>query len=138
MNARNSSLDHILQTGSANNFLWYLSGSVLHFQNTASTTITLPTISTNTWFNLTMTGSGGSIQVYKDGSYVGAMTNTTTFSIASTIGIIMGQEMDSNSGGFDATQSFQGYYGSTRFYDSPLSATEVAQNFQALRGRYGI
>jgi hypothetical protein len=138
MNARNSSLDHILQTGSANNFLWYLIGSVLHFQNTAETTVTLPTISTNTWFNLTMTGSGGSVQVYKDGSYVGAMTNTTTFSIASTIGIIMGQEMDSNSGGFAATQSFQGYYGSTRFYNRPLSAAEVQQNFQALRGRYGL
>lgn len=138
LNARNSGLDHILQTGAANNFLWFLTGSTLNYQNSNSTTIALPTISTNTWFNLTMTGSGGSVQVYKNGAYVGAMTNTTTFSIASTIGIIMGQEMDSNSGAFDSTQSFQGYYGSTKFYNKPLTAAEVAQNFQALRGRYGI
>jgi hypothetical protein len=138
MNARNSSLDHILQTGSGNDFLWYLSGSTLYFANTATTTLALPTLSTDTWFNLTMTGSSGSIQVYKDGSYVGSMTNTTTFSINSTIGIIMGQEMDTNSGGFAVNQSFQGYYGATKFYDRVLSAAEVAKNYNALRGRFGV
>jgi hypothetical protein len=138
MNARNSSLDHILQTGSGNDFLWYLVGSTLYFANTATTSLTLPTLSTNTWFNLTMTGSSGSIQVYKDGSYVGSMTNTTTFSINSTIGIIMGQEMDTNSGGFAVNQSFQGYYGATKFYDRVLSAAEVAKNYNALRGRFGV
>ena len=85
-----------------------------------------------------MTGSSGSIQVYKDGSYIGSMTNTTTFSINSTIGIIMGQEMDTNSGGFAVNQSFQGQYGATKFYDRVLSAAEVAQNYNALRGRFGV
>ena len=138
--AAQATIDTFLSCGSGNNFLWYFrnNGTNLQFENTAATSLSAFTVTNNEWFNFTATGSGGSISVYKNGSYVGAMTNATTFTITSTIGIVMGQEFDSTGGSFDAAQSWKGFYGETKFYTRALSATEVSQNFNATRTRYGV
>lgn len=135
-----ATIDSFLQTGSGNNFLWYYRNTTnqIEFENTGRTNLNGMTITNNEWFNFTATGSGGSVSVYKNAQLIGTMSNTTTFTIASTIGIIMGQEMDANNGGFSSAQSWKGKYGSARFYDRVLSATEIEQNFNALRGRYGV
>jgi hypothetical protein len=35
-------------------------------------------------------------------------------------------------------QYFSGSIGSVKFYDKSLTAAEISQNFNALRGRYGL
>lgn len=135
-----ATIDSFLQTGSGNNFLWYYrnTNNVMQFENTSATSVSGFTITNNEWFNFTATGSGGSVSVYKNAQLIGTMSNTTTFTIASSIGIIMGQEMDANNGGFDPGQSWKGKIGSTKFYDRVLTTSEIEQNFNALRGRYGV
>lgn len=138
--ANYGSIDTFLQTGSGNNFLWLFrqSNNTMEFQNTSVTNATFGALTDNEWFHFAATGTGGSITVYRNGVQTGTMSNTTTFTIASTIGIIMGQEMDANNGGFDPGQSWKGKIGSTKFYDRVLTSTEIQQNFNALRGRYGV
>lgn len=138
INASNA-IESFLTCGEGNNFLWFFEGrSTLAFQNTGSSTISYPT-AIGEWFLFTATGTGGSISVYKNGLSLGSFANTTTITISSSIGIILGQEMDNNTtGGFDATQAFLGKYGSVSFYNRVLSASEVLQNYNATKGRFGL
>ena len=138
INASNA-IESFLTCGEGNNFLWFFEGrSTLAFQNTGSSAISYPT-AIGEWFLFTATGTGGSISVYKNGLSLGSFANTTTITISSSIGIILGQEMDNNTtGGFDATQAFLGKYGSVSFYNRVLSASEVLQNYNATKGRFGL
>ena len=138
VNASNG-IDTFLTCGEGNYFLWFFDGrSNLAFQNTSSSGISYPT-TIGEWFLFTATGTGGSISVYKNGLSLGSFANTTTITIASSIGIILGQEMDNNTtGGFDASQAFLGKYGSVSFYNRVLSAAEVLQNYNATKARFGL
>ena len=133
-----NAIDTFLTCGAGNDFLWFFNGRTsVDFQNTAATTTTYNT-SLTTPFLFTATGTGGTVSLYKDGTYVGAMSNTTSITVNSTLGIVLGQEMDSNSGGFDAAQKFRGKYGPIRFYNRVLSADEVMSNYNANKSRFGL
>ena len=134
-----NTIDSFLTCGSGNNFLWFFNNSAgqVEFQNTGVTTVNY-SVTNGVPFNFTATGSGGTIRVYKNGVEVGTMSNTTTISVGSTIGIILGQEMDAQTGGFDSNQSWKGKYYSAKFYDRVLTATEVENNYEASRWRFGI
>lgn len=132
-----NSIDSFLTCGSGNNFLWYFASNRVYHENTASTSVAF-SVTNGVPFKFTATGSAGSISVYKNGVLVGTMSNTTTITVGSNIGIILGQEMDSQSGTFDVNQAFKGKIYSTKFYNKALTAAEVQQNFNAHRGRYGI
>jgi hypothetical protein len=88
------------------------------------------TLSNNTWYNLTMT--------YNGTAFIGYINGTQEFSVAKTGtctsngGLVIGY----TTGGEDAP--FSGKIASVSIYNHTLSATEVSQNFNALRGRYGI
>jgi pyruvate/2-oxoglutarate/acetoin dehydrogenase E1 component len=66
------------------------------------------------------------------------MSNTTSITVNSTLGIVLGQEMDSNGGSFDANQKFRGKYGPIRFYNRVLSSSEIEQNYTAQKTRFGL
>ena len=66
------------------------------------------------------------------------MTNTTTITVNSQLGIVLGQEMDSQDGTFDSTQCFLGRYGQINFYNRLLPTTEIIQNYRAQKGRFGL
>ena len=137
--ANASSIDTFLTCGSANNFLWYFSnpGNIVTLENTAASSLAY-SVTNGVPFNFTATGSGGSVAVYKNGELIGTMANTTTITVGSTIGIILGQEMDSQTGTFDVNQAFKGKIHSAKFYNRVLTTPEIYQNFTALRLRYGI
>jgi len=134
-----NSIDTFLTCGAGNDFLWFFDGrSNLAFQNTSSSSIPYPT-TIGEWFLFTATGTGGSISVYKNGSSLGSFSNTTSITVNSAFGIVLGQELDDNTtGAFDATQAFLGKYGSVSFYNRVLSAAEVLQNYNATKGRFGL
>ena len=134
-----NSIDSFLTCGSGNNFLWFFQASdnTLQHQNPGGSSVAF-SVTNGVPFKFTATGSAGSISVYKNGVLVGTMSNTTTITVGSNIGIILGQEMDSQSGTFDVNQAFKGKIYSTKFYNKALTADEVKTNFNALRGRYGI
>ena len=106
-------------TGSTSNFI--LSSSAMNDDN---------------WYNVTTTFNSGTHQLYIDGVYETQQTGRTLTSYTSTYYYIIGA-------GYSALRSlgtnyFSGNISTFYFYDKVLTADEIKQNFQALRGRYGI
>jgi hypothetical protein len=88
-------------------------------------------LSQNTWYNFTLTYSSGiSYSSYLNGSLIG--TNTLTSFTFSTQPLRIARSLDS----FWTT--YKGQVSNAMIYNRALSAAEVQQNFNALRGRYGI
>ena len=82
----------------------------------------------NTWYNATLTASATNVSGYINGSLLVSsnVTNNQWPDYNHAVGI----------GGNN--RKFNGSIGSTQIYNKTLSASEVLQNFNALRGKYGI
>jgi len=87
-------------------------------------------------FHLTLTINGSSIYLYKNGSYIGRYSYTK--SIANATGWVLNQEQDALLGGFDSSQATDMGINIIRVYNKTLSASEVGQNFEAQRSRFGL
>ena len=86
-------------------------------------------LNVNTWYNICGTYNGTTICHYLNGSLGGTASQTGTIKNAG-IGRISGY--DNNN------ETWSGYISNINIYNRALSANEVAQNFNALRGRYGL
>ena len=90
----------------------------------------------NTWYNLVCIFRSGVRELWKNGVLVSSLSQATTYTSASTnrlgMGAIPGRSSDTP-GGF-----LNGNVANTQIYNRALSATEISQNFNALRSRYGI
>jgi hypothetical protein len=73
-----------------------------------------------------------------NGVEIGTRTHSVGTAHTTNGYLIIGQEADAPGGGFDANQNLDGDFSFISVYDKALSATEIQQNFNALRGRYGI
>jgi hypothetical protein len=112
---------------------WIISSSSIRnrFFNSTGTSglVDTGTLSQNTWYNLIWTYNGSVITVYTN-SIVGETaalsgplkTNTNPLNIASSI----------------YGNNTQMICSGTQIYNRALSQAEITQNFNALRGRYGI
>jgi hypothetical protein len=89
-------------------------------------------LSTNTWYNAVLVREGNSIsngyKAYLNSEFKGS-ANTSTWSIANTI---------SFGGRTDASQYLNGNIAQVTIYNTALNQDQVLQNFNALRGRFGI
>ena len=94
--------------------------------------LSTPTISTNTWYNVVFVREGNSItggyKAYLNGILYGN-ANTGTWSTTASLSV---------GGRTDVSQPLNGNISQVLIYNRALSALEVSQNFNALRGRYGI
>lgn len=93
-------------------------------------TFSTAVLSSSTVYCLTVTYSAGSIVYYINGASAGTASYTFT---PNTNTLIIG--------GYSYTLGSYGWNGniySVKFYTQTFSATQVTQNFNALRGRYGI
>jgi hypothetical protein len=79
----------------------------------------------NIWYNWVFTRSGATYRIYKNG----IVDATSTYLIFS---------WDISAIGSGNAGYFRGNIPSIQIYNRALSAQEVTQNFNALRGRYGI
>lgn len=84
------------------------------------------------WHYVGFTFDGTNKNSYIDGEYVGtqSVTGTLTYNIASRSIGVFGQG--------DTTYGMNGSISSTKIYNRALTANEVKQNFNALKGRYGL
>ena len=90
-----------------------------------------PAQAINTWYNIVITRTSGVTYFYSNGALVTSQADTGSigsWGTALTLG---------NYGGGGAYFHY-GYYGGISVYNAGLTADQVAQNFEALRGRYGI
>jgi hypothetical protein len=85
----------------------------------------------NKWTHLAFTVSPTISNLYINGKLVGSIG-----SIAGNLGATSGNFVVGNSQ--DNTWKTRGNMGSIRVYNRALSATEVIQNYDALKGRYGL
>ena len=127
-----SSTDYICGNyGLGNNGLEFYFGSskiILYAVGTYLTGTT--TLSSNVWYHLTAVRSAGVATIYINGNFEisGAMTGNIPTTNPFTIG-----------NGHDYTsEAFSGNIPYVKVYNIALSASEVKQNFNALRGRYGL
>jgi hypothetical protein len=92
------------------------------------------------WRQLVRTSnrSNGAEVLYING--VSQFTTTINSGTNFTSGgsLVLGQEQDSVGGTFDAAQALEGKYAVFRMYNRVLTASEVSQNFNATRSRFGI
>jgi hypothetical protein len=84
----------------------------------------------NVWYHVAFTSSGAGSTLYLNGTNVGTSIHSPSgWGSTYYLGAI-------NAGGF--AEYLKGSIGTTHIYNRALAATEIQQNFNALRGRYGI
>jgi hypothetical protein len=87
----------------------------------------------NTWYHAVGTYDGSFRKIYLNGVLDGQLD--TTGSITSTTSsLVIGDYLP----GPGATYAWNGRIATTQIYNRALSASEIQQNFNALRGRFGI
>ena len=111
------------------NLWWWAIG------NTSGTDLVTTSLTRNVWVNLTGTYNGSTIRLYKNGSLVstGSSSRTINFTSASVNGNLR-IASDINS----AYLTFSGNVSTVQIYNKALSETEVLQNFNAQKGRFGL
>ena len=80
----------------------------------------------NTWYNITVTSGAGTISIYLNGVLKNTISSSTNHAGELNIGRT---RFDSN--------YWSGYIGNTMVYDRVLSGTEVLQNFNTIKSRFG-
>lgn len=94
-----------------------------------STVVSTSTITANNWYFGAVTfSSANGWKLYFNGTLEASSISTTTFTGTGFIRI----------GAYDTGNNFTGNIACPIVYNRELTATEIAQNFNALRGRFGI
>lgn len=94
-------------------------------------------LSTSAYSHFSVTYNAGSVSMYRNGEFISTSSsaNTSLKSVSTSLGI--GHDYD-----FGSVDTPGRYYSGSiplsRIYNRALSATEIQQNFNALRGRFGI
>ena len=92
----------------------------------------------NTWYHVVQTATAADTKLYLNGVLVSTSSSTQTFYTSATTQLGIGcAGMTSSTLEYPAYTSNQ-RISVCRFYNIELSASQVSQNFNALRGRYGI
>jgi hypothetical protein len=93
-----------------------------------------------TWYNIVMTYNGAAgIATYVNGTAGATKAGAKQNPGGAGTFLSMGKP-DGAGGGYlnGVTNYFNGYIGAWKIYNRALTSTEVTQNFNALRGRYGV
>ena len=87
--------------------------------------------SASTWYNICVVRSSNTYNLYVNGTYISSFTSSNTYTYdADTIG--------QNYSAFGGGEMWDGKISAISAYNRALTASEIEQNYNALRGRYGI
>jgi hypothetical protein len=87
-------------------------------------------LSNNVWYSLAIT--------YTSSSLLGYLNGTLNWSVSSPIALVHGGNIRLGDGIGGAQVHLQANLSSFMMYNRALTAAEISQNFNALRGRFGI
>jgi hypothetical protein len=90
-----------------------------------------PNLSTDTWYNLTVSYDGVGPKIYRDGSLTHSASSAGTLNTGNNSNLIFGPRSD-------LSYSHDGFLASAHLYNRALTATEVLQNYNATRHRFGV
>ena len=116
----------LAHAGTAGTLTWYIQTSVTNTGYRYSSTITTP----NQWNNVVLQYTGSQAQFFINGVQDSVTANITGTSGASAFNLGTNYAHNAN--------WYNGKISNVRFYDRSLSANEISENFDELRGRYGI
>jgi len=117
-------------TGTSATYVTFRDGSDLNVRLRGGTIDTISSISANTWYEVTVTWDGSTAKAYMNGVFE---TNISVGTAANqSNNFCIGATNDGNS------ICFNGKVSITLVYDKALTASEITQNFDALKGRYGL
>jgi hypothetical protein len=120
--------------GPTGDLIFTINGNLVNFGCQGNTPIphanfSTTIVNTGNWFHAAATYDGSTVKIYVNG----VLESTTARSGTITAGA---KNIGSSSGG--GSEYFNGTIDNVKIYNRALSAAEVQQNFNALRGRYGI
>ena len=116
--------------------VWMLSGSTTNNSLYTAFSAASGQISANTWYNSVMVRDvSGAISTYMNGVQIVNQQSAPYGFVGVFNNVVIGKGFHLDSA---ANRSFAGKIPVVQIYNRGLSATEVEQNFNALRGRYGI
>lgn len=125
-------------TGSPSNGAWtskvsHTSGNVnfTYYNNGIVDNLSSTNPNDNIWHNLVTVRNGTSLIVYMDTVSVLSITLPAAYSFGSGATTYVGYNPRDN-------VYLKGYISQVIFYNSALSTSNITQNFNALRGRYGV
>lgn len=90
-------------------------------------------LSTNVWYNLIVSYDGNGPKMYINGILDNSSTDTGTLSTSDSNNLTLGRRSDTPVGTI-----FGGNIAQVSIYNRALSATEISQNFNATKSRYGL
>lgn len=104
---------------------------VVYYGGTGLAQLSYPTgLSLDTWYHIFLTRNGLTISVYLNGIFIGNMTGGS--STLSTIFCVIGDERIT--GGYP----FNGNISNVSVYNRVLSSSEVLQNYNTTKSRFGL
>lgn len=90
----------------------------------------------NVWYNIVMVYNGSGLATYVNNIAGGTTTGAKSNPDGAGTYLSMGLPANDYLGGVN--NYFNGYIGAWKIYNRALTTTEIAQNFNALRSRYGV
>ena len=111
-------------------------GIIFYVPSGTVNTVVSYAFSLNTWYNLsfTYTTSTGTWTIYVNGKSIGSIVGATTWTEGNTNPYYIGNNPRNGENYY-----FPGRIANFKIYNNAtLSAAQVAQNFEAYRGRYGV
>ena len=81
----------------------------------------------NTWYNLCLTRSGNLYTLYRNDSVFGSFSSSNTYTRGPNV---LGKNKN--------TERWGGHYGVVLCYNTALTVSQITQNYNTFRGRYGL
>jgi len=114
-----------------NGLIFYLSSSPYNFRTWVAGTAHNSTaqITNNTWYHLVISRASGTVYKYINGVLDGTHVASGSCSTGQTVKVAWR---------YDASYNFSGPISKVSFYNTALNANQVLQNYNAVRGRFGL
>lgn len=109
-----------------NFYAWSSAGNVVYAMSTP--------IEALTWYNFTFTANGSTAFLYRNGSLLNSYNKTIETMSDTSVGLTIGRGGEASTG----NAYMNGRVSNVTMYSRFLTSSEIQQNFNALRGRYGI
>jgi len=126
-----------LEINSSGNLAWNYSNDTAVNGNFYSHNVVSSGLSANTWYCAGITYDGSTSTTYLNGSSTG-LSRTAYGTPTGFVGVMNNVTIGKGFSLGGAEKIFAGRVANVQIYNRALTAAEVAQNFNALRGRYGI
>jgi hypothetical protein len=104
---------------------------------TSNQSVTSSSVNNGNWNNISVSFLSGSQISYLNGTSYATLAKTQT-SYSSTYYYFLGTGTSGGWTNFPASPYFNGNIANTLYYNRALTPQEIQQNFNALRGRYGV